>query len=224
MSVAGFFLYRIFGSSRKKQYFCGPNKHDWSMSILEIWFLAVALAMDCFSVSIASGTILRSLQWKHILRMALMFGLFQALMPCIGWALTEHFHNLLEQFDHWIAFALLGYLGIGMIREDLSEKDEKEVKSFDPTRLRVVITLAIATSIDALAVGISFVCTGLRAWSDILFPVTAIGITSFLLSIAGHLIGVGFGKKFTFKAELVGGIVLICIGLKILLTHLTGGG
>lgn len=187
------------------------------MTTLEIWLLGVALAMDCFSVSLASGAILRKFIWKTMLTMAFFFGLFQGLMPCIGWVLTSNFQQELEAYDHWIAFALLLYLGVNMIRESLSDEEEK---AFDPNKLKVILTLAIATSIDALAVGISFACTGHERWTQLLYPVAVIGFTSFLFSAAGNTIGVLFGKKYDFKAEMVGGIVLICIGLKILLTHL----
>ena len=189
------------------------------MTTLEIWLLGVALAMDCFSVSLASGAILRKFLWITILTMAFFFGLFQALMPCIGWLLTTNFQQELEAYDHWIAFALLLYLGGSMIRESLSDEEEK---AFNPQKLKVILTLAIATSIDALAVGISFVCTGYERWMQLLFPVAVIGITSFLFSVAGNTLGVLFGRKYDFKAEMIGGIVLICIGLKVLLTHLLG--
>ncbi len=189
------------------------------MTTLEIWLLGVALAMDCFSVSLASGAILRKFLWRTILTMAFFFGLFQALMPCIGWLLTTNFQQELEAYDHWIAFALLLYLGGSMIRESLSDEEEK---AFNPQKLKVILTLAIATSIDALAVGISFVCTGYERWMQLLFPVAVIGITSFLFSVAGNTLGVLFGRKYDFKAEMIGGIVLICIGLKVLLTHLLG--
>lgn len=187
------------------------------MNTLEIWLLGAALAMDCFSVSIASGAILRNFRWKTILTMAFFFGLFQAMMPCLGWMLTSHFQDWLEAFDHWIAFGLLLYLGLNMIRESFQDEGEK---NFDPSRMKVIITLAIATSIDALAVGISFVCTGYQRWLQLLFPVSVIGITSFLFSVGGNVLGVLFGRKYDFKPELIGGIVLICIGIKILLTHL----
>lgn len=189
------------------------------MSAWEIWLLGVALAMDCFSVSIASGAILRQLEWKTILTMAFFFGLFQALMPCIGWALTFHFQHYLETFDHWIAFGLLLYLGVNMIRESFSDEEEK---AFNPRKLKTIFTLSIATSIDALAVGISFVCTGILEWISLLFPVLVIGVCSFAFSSLGSVIGVFFGKRYDFKPELWGGIVLICIGVKVLLSHLMG--
>lgn len=189
------------------------------MTALELWLLGIALAMDCFSVSIASGAILRKLEWRALLTMAFFFGLFQGLMPCIGWALTFHFQSYLEAFDHWIAFFLLLYLGGNMIKESFSEEEEKQ---FNPRKLKTIITLSIATSIDALAVGISFVCTGILEWIQLLYPVLVIGICSSVFSAGGSMIGVFFGKKFDFKPELWGGIVLICIGVKVLLSHLMG--
>lgn len=187
------------------------------MSILEIWLLAVSLAIDCFTVSITSGIILHRIRWGIFLRMAFLFGLFQAAMPFLGWLGASRFNHLIETYDHWIAFALLAFLGIRMIREHF--KDEEE-RSFDPTRMKVILTLAVATSIDALAVGISFAFTGFRTLSSLLYPLTAIGIASFVISLAGSLIGVFFGKRFNLRVEIFGGLVLIGIGVKILFEHL----
>ena len=187
------------------------------MSILEIWLLAVSLAIDCFTVSITSGIILHRIRWGIFLKMAFLFGLFQAAMPFLGWLGASRFNHLIETYDHWIAFALLAFLGIRMIREHF--KDEEE-RSFDPTRMKVILTLAVATSIDALAVGISFAFTGFRTLSSLLYPLTAIGIASFVISLAGSLIGVFFGKRFNLRVEIFGGLVLIGIGAKILFEHL----
>ena len=187
------------------------------MSILEIWLLAVSLAIDCFTVSITSGIILHRIRWGIFLKMAFLFGLFQAAMPFLGWLGASRFNHLIETYDHWIAFALLAFLGIRMIREHF--KDEEE-RSFDPTRMKVILTLAVATSIDALAVGISFDFTGFRTLSSLLYPLTAIGIASFVISLAGSLIGVFFGKRFNLRVEIFGGLVLIGIGVKILFEHL----
>lgn len=186
------------------------------MSILEIWLLAVSLAMDCFSVSITSGMILRRICWRTFLTMAFFFGLFQALMPLIGWFCASRFYHLIESYDHWIAFGLLFILGIRMIKE--SFKDE-EHPHFDPTRMKNILTLAVATSIDALAVGISFACIGLDTFT-IFWPIFIIGIVSFVFSIGGCLIGVYFGKRVNLRAELWAGIILIGIGVKILIEHL----
>lgn len=187
------------------------------MSILEIWLLAVSLAIDCFTVSITSGIILHRIRWGIFLKMAFLFGLFQAAMPFLGWLGASRFNHLIETYDHWIAFALLAFLGIRMIREHF--KDEEE-RSFDPTRMKVILTPAVATSIDALAVGISFAFTGFRTLSSLLYPLTAIGIASFVISLAGSLIGVFFGKRFNLRVEIFGGLVLIGIGVKILFEHL----
>ena len=187
------------------------------MSILEIWLLAVSLAIDCFTVSITSGIILHRIRWGIFLKMAFLFGLFQAAMPFLGWLGASRFNHLIETYDHWIAFALLAFLGIRMIREHF--KDEEE-RSFDPTRMKVILTLAVATSIDALAVGISFAFTGFRTLSSLLYPLTAIGIASFVISLAGSLIGVFFGKRFNLRVEIFGGLVLLGIGVKILFEHL----
>lgn len=187
------------------------------MSTLEIWLLAISLGIDCFTVSIASGIILKNIRWNIILKMAFFFGLFQALMPLIGWFGASRFNHLIETYDHWIAFGLLAFLGIRMIRENF--KDET-ICCFDPTRLKVILTLAVATSIDALAVGISFAFTGFDTLSSLKAPLSIIGITSFLMAASGNLIGIFFGKRFHLRMEIFGGLVLIAIGLKILIEHL----
>ena len=187
------------------------------MTTLEIWLLAVSLAMDCFSVSITSGIILRRVCMKVFLTMAFFFGLFQGMMPLIGWFGASRFYHLIEKFDHWIAFGLLFVLGVKMIKESF-DKDEKN-HHFNPTRLPVILTLAVATSIDALAVGISFACTGMETFRSILWPIIIIGIVSFLFSVLGCFIGVFFGKRINLRAELWAGIILIGIGVKILMEH-----
>ena len=177
------------------------------MSTLEIWLLAVSLAIDCFTVSVTSGIILRRIQWRTFLKMAFFFGFFQA----------SRFNHLIESYDHWIAFALLAFLGIRMIREHFKDSEEC---SFDPTSLKVILTMAVATSIDALAVGISFAFTGFNSIDQLFSPLIIIGIASFVLSIVGNLIGIFFGKRFNLRMELFGGLVLIGIGVKILVEHL----
>lgn len=188
------------------------------MSSLEIWLLAISLAMDCFTVSITSGIIMRRVCWRTILVMAFFFGLFQAMMPLIGWFGASRFYHLIESFDHWIAFGLLAFLGVRMIKEGLGDADKC---CFDPTLLKVVLTLAVATSIDALAVGISFACTGMETFTSILSPILIIGVVSLIMSVIGSLIGVYFGKHVNLRAELLGGIILIAIGVKILFEHLS---
>lgn len=188
------------------------------MSTLEIWLLAVSLAMDCFSVSITSGIILRRICWRTFLTIAFFFGLFQALMPLGGWLAASRFSHLIADYDHWIAFGLLFFLGIRMIKESFSDEEEHH---FNPTRLKVILTLAVATSIDALAVGISFAFMGMNQWQAISSPLLVIGIVSFVFSIAGCLLGVFFGKRVNLRAELWAGIILIGIGVKILIEHLS---
>ena len=187
------------------------------MSNFEIWLLAISLAMDCFSVSITSGIILRRVIWKIFITIGFFFGLFQAAMPVIGWVATSRFHHLFEKYDHWIAFGLLFFLGAKMIKDSFGDEESHH---FNPTRLLTILTLAVATSIDALAVGISFACTGMNTWQSILSPIIIIGFVSFAFSIAGCFIGVYFGKRVNLRAELLAGIILIGIGVKILIEHM----
>ena len=187
------------------------------MDSIEIWLLAISLAMDCFTVSMTSGIILKKIQWDIMLKMAFFFGVFQAVMPFLGWLGISFFNESIKAYDHWIAFGLLSYIGIRMIKEYF---DEEKKCCFDPTRLRVILMLSIATSIDAFAVGISFALTGFETFSSLLFPLAAIGLTSFVLSIGGGLIGACFGRRYHFYSEIFGGIILIGIGIKILVVHL----
>ena len=189
------------------------------MSLVEIILLAVALAMDCFAVSVTSGLILKKVRLRPILTMALLFGLFQALMPLIGWMGMRYLSGLIERFDHWIAFGLLAFIGGRMIWEGCKGSGESH---FDPTRLNVVLGLAVATSIDALAIGISFACTGMTTFGDILAPILIIGLVSLLFSLLGSFIGIRLGSRFHLPAEQIGGVILILIGIKILVQHLTG--
>ena len=188
------------------------------MTNLSIWLLAVSLAMDCFTVSIASGIIQKRWQGKTAINMSLAFGLFQGFMPLIGWAGTTYLHGIIETFDHWIAFILLIYLGGKMILDGL--KKEKEKHHFNPSSPKVILTMAVATSIDALAVGISFACIGLSKWQDITLPVLIIGGVSTAFSLAGYGIGISFGKRFRLPVEPIGGLILIAIGIRILCEHL----
>lgn len=190
------------------------------MTGLEIWLLAVGLAMDCFAVSIASGIILKRIQLRPMLVMAFFFGFFQALMPLLGWIGASFFSHLIENIDHWIAFAILAFLGGRMVMESFKDEDCKN--EYDPTSLKVVLALAVATSIDALAVGVSFAFLGIRSLPSILSPISIIGFVSFALSIIGLIFGIRFGCGIARKlrAELWGGIILIIIGTKILIEHL----
>ena len=185
------------------------------MNLLDIILLAIALAMDCFAVSIVSGVLTR----KNCLpRMAFLFGFFQTLMPLIGWIGISFFRNSIEAYDHWIAFALLLLIGGNMIRESFSEEEH----FFNPLRLRTQLLLAVATSIDAMAIGISFACTGFNEISQLLLPIIIIGVVSSLFSIIGTRLGARFGRAIAnrLKPELLGGLILIAIGIKILITHL----
>ncbi|MCM0239946.1 manganese efflux pump [Bacteroides fragilis] len=190
------------------------------MTGLEIWLLAIGLAMDCLAVSIASGIILKRIQWRPMLVMAFFFGLFQAIMPLLGWLGASTFSHLIKSVDHWIAFAILAFLGGRMIKESFKEEDC--CQRFNPASLKVVITMAIATSIDALAIGVSFAFLGIKSCSSILYPVGIIGFVSFLMSLIGLIFGIRFGCGIARKlrAELWGGIILILIGTKILIEHL----
>lgn len=192
------------------------------MSALDLWLLAIGLAMDCFTVSIASGIILKRIEWKPILSMAFCFGLFQALMPLISWALFVRVGSLLQQIDHWVAFGLLLFLGGNMIREAFSKEEEHH---FNPHHWAVILTLAVATSIDALAVGISFAFIGFNTLASMVYPLVVIGLVSFVFSLIGSGLGIWFGigiaKKL--KPELLGGIILIIIGCKIVIQHLANG-
>lgn len=190
------------------------------MTGIDIWLLAIGLAMDCFAVSIASGILLKRIRLHPMLVMALAFGFFQAFMPLLGWIGASFFSHLIESIDHWLAFAILTFLGGRMIME--SFKDEDCRREFDPTKLKVVMALAIATSIDALAVGVSFAFLGVRDFVSILPPIGIIGLVSFVLSLAGLMFGIrcGCGIARKLRAELWGGIILIIIGTKILIEHL----
>lgn len=193
------------------------------MNLLDIWLLAVALAMDCFTVSIVSGVIVSRHLWGLVMRMAFLFGAFQALMPLLGWLATSHFSEQLEAVDHWIAFVLLAFIGGKMIKESFEDEEEQ---TFNPQSLRVQLLLSVATSIDALAVGISFACIGYHSLVSLTFPLIIIGIVSFLFSVVGYLFGVRFGRSIArrLKPALLGGIILIVIGVKILVSHLCGIG
>ena len=197
------------------------------MNLLDIILLAVALAMDCFTVSIVSGVIcskesgVRSQEKVGCLRMAFLFGFFQALMPLIGWLGISHFQSYMEAYDHWIAFALLALIGGKMIWESFGPEEQQH---FNPRRLRTQLLLAIATSIDALAIGISLACTGYERLSQLTLPLVIIGVVSFLFSIVGYQLGARFGHSIAhrLKPELFGGVILVGIGIKILVTHLFG--
>ena len=194
-------------------YFCAVNLTQ--MSFIELLLIAIGLSMDAFSVSICKGLTTKKFSWRMALTCGLWFGLFQALMPIIGYCLGAQFQEMIEAYDHWIAFGLLALIGANMIREAVSDEKE-DGKDNGALDFKTMLFLAIATSIDALAVGVSFACIQVKLWSSVLI----IGITTFLFSVVGVKIGNVFGSKFEKSAEIVGGIILILIGLKILLEHL----
>ena len=183
------------------------------MSLWELFVIAVGLSMDAFAVSICKGLSVRRLKPKHVLIAGLYFGGFQALMPLLGYFLGKQFQSLITSADHWIAFILLGLIGFNMIREARNGDEENLNESMG---VKAMLPLAVATSIDALAVGITFAFMQVQIAPAVSF----IGVTTFLLSAAGVKIGNVFGMKYKAKAELFGGIVLILMGLKILLEHL----
>lgn len=184
------------------------------MNLSTIIIIALGLSMDAFAVSIASGVTLKRFKVGPALRVALFFGGFQALMPVLGWLAGSTFQQYIAAFDHWVAFGLLTFIGGKMIYESfLIEKTEDNC---DPNNLTTIFILAIATSIDALAVGLSFSVLQVQ----IIQPVIIIGIVTFLLSLLGVYIGGRFGSLFEKKIEFIGGIILIGIGLRILIEHL----
>lgn len=183
------------------------------MDLFEIILVGIGLAMDTFAVSVCKGLSMKKMNWKSAIIIALYFGIFQAGMPIIGYFLGTTFSGFVESIDHWIAFFLLSIIGGNMIKE--SREDEVEKRN-DKVDIKTMLLLALATSIDALAVGITF--SFLK--TNIGLAVTIIGCITFLLSLIGVKVGNKFGDKFQNKAELTGGIILIIIGLKILLEHL----
>ena len=183
------------------------------MQIWELVAIAIALSMDAFAVSVCKGLSVKQVKLSHALTAGLYFGGFQAFMPLIGYLLGSQFESLITSIDHWIAFVLLGIIGVNMIREALGKEEDELNDSF---AFKVMLPLAVATSIDALAVGVTFAFLNV----DIVPAVLLIGATTFTFSAVGVKIGSLFGLRFKKKAELLGGIVLILIGVKILLEHL----
>lgn len=183
------------------------------MSIWEILLLGVGLSMDAFAVSICKGLSVKKVKWQHLLCVGAYFGIFQALMPTLGYFLGTTFSNLIDQFDHWVAFILLAIIGVNMVREALS-KDEDETN--DDFGFKTMLLLAIATSIDALAVGVSFAAVS----ANIYLAVSLIGATTFVLSLIAVRIGQWIGDKLNAKAEIFGGTILVLIGLKIFIEHM----
>lgn len=187
------------------------------MPLLQLIGIAVALSMDAFAVALCKGLCMRRLHYGQALVIALFFGGFQGLMPLIGWLLGTQFEQYVTPVDHWIAFVLLGYIGGKMIWDALHEDDEGLACDTEQRLdLKELLVMAVATSIDALAVGITFAFLQVQ----IIPAVLSIGLITFVLSFAGVAIGNRFGNRFQSKAQLLGGAVLMLIGLKILLEHL----
>lgn len=186
------------------------------MELLTLTVIAIGLAMDAFAVSIGKGLSVRKIEPRHTMSVGLWFGGFQALMPLVGYMLGVSFSSLVQNVDHWIAFGLLGFIGVNMIREAASG-DSCECGEVDADfSVRKMLLLAIATSIDALAVGVSFAFLGVNIWTAI----ALIGLITMVISMIGLRIGNIFGCRYKSKAEIVGGCVLILMGCKILFEHI----
>jgi putative Mn2+ efflux pump MntP len=195
------------------------GKGDFIMAlVIELFLLGVGLSMDAFAVSVCKGLGMRKLNKKQALIIGLYFGGFQALMPFVGWLLGSQFQKYITSIDHWIAFILLGFIGGKMMIEAVREWNEEEVVDVmdAPIDHKNMLVLAVATSIDALAVGITFAFLG----TPIVEAITIIGITTMVISIAGVVVGNFFGSRYKSKAEFIGGLILVLLGLKILLEHL----
>lgn len=184
------------------------------MSVWELIVIAIGLSMDAFSVSVCKGLSVSKVEAKHVLTCGLFFGIFQAIMPTIGYFVGSAFSEYVEKLDHWIAFGLLLIIGLNMIKE-ATQQDEQEKCDADFS-FKTMLLLAIATSIDALTIGISFAFLKV----DLFASVTSIGLTTFAFSCIGVLLGHKIGEKFSNKAEILGGVVLIILGAKILIEHL----
>lgn len=183
------------------------------MELLEIILIAIGLAMDAFAVSICKGLSMKKMSWKKALIVGLYFGIFQGIMPVIGYILGTTFESLVTQIDHWIAFGLLVFIGANMLKEAFGNDTENCNDNVD---FKSMVVLAIATSVDALAVGITFAFLK----TNIIVAALAIGIITFAICVIGVKIGNKFGDKYERKAETIGGLILIFMGIKILLEHL----
>ena len=188
------------------------------MSFIELFLIGVGLSMDAFAVAICQGLSMTKIKWGHALTVGLYFGGFQALMPFIGWMLGSQFAGRIQQYDHWIAFILLVLIGGNMIREALSGDEEDAAQAETDLRLdhKKLFLMAIATSIDALAIGVTFAFLE----TAILPAIGIIGCTTFCISVAGVAVGCWFGARYKKRAEITGGAILVLLGVRILLEHL----
>lgn len=189
-----------------------PNKKN-NMGAIEILLISIGLAMDAFAVSVCKGLAMKKMSWKKAIIIGLYFGAFQAIMPTIGFSLGTTFERFITNVDHWIAFILLVGIGINMVKEAFNKESENRNDNVD---VKTMLVLSIATSIDALAIGITFACLKIH----IVMPVITIGLITFIISVIGVKIGNRFGDKYEKKAEIMGGVILILLGIKILLEHL----
>ena len=188
------------------------------MSFIELFLIGVGLSMDAFAAAICQGLFMTRIKWGHALTVGLYFGGFQALMPFIGWMLGSQFAGRIQQYDHWIAFILLVLIGGNMIREALSGDEEDAAQAETDLRLdhKKLFLMAIATSIDALAIGVTFAFLE----TAILPAIGIIGCTTFCISVAGVAVGCWFGARYKKRAEITGGAILVLLGVRILLEHL----
>ena len=189
----------------------GGKKNN--MGAIEILLISIGLAMDAFAVSVCKGLAMKKMSWKKAIIIGLYFGIFQAVMPVIGYFLGTTFERFITNVDHWVAFILLVGIGINMVKEAFDKESENRNDNVD---MKTMLVLSIATSIDALAIGITFACLKIH----IVMPVITIGLITFIISVIGVKIGNRFGDKYGKKAEIMGGVILILLGIKILLEHL----
>ncbi len=185
------------------------------MSLLAIIAVAVGLSMDAFAVAVAASVTLRTVSPRQMFRFAWHFGLFQALMPVIGWVAGRYVADYVRAWDHWVAFGLLGLIGVKAVVEAVKREDDSEGEPHDPTRGLSLIMFSVATSIDALAVGLSFAMLDVAIW----YPCAVIGLVTCALTTVGMLFGSHLGARFGRRVEILGGLILIGIGLKILVDH-----
>ncbi len=188
------------------------------MDLTSLLAIAVALAMDAFAVSLAAGAVLCPVTWRHCFRLGFHFGLFQGLMPIIGWLAGRNVQQYILSWNSWIAFSLLLFLGLRMIHEAVSD-ERPDKPATDPSRGLTLVALSIATSIDALAVGLTLAMIGVTIW----MPALVIGLVALVFSVAGVLLGNRIGSIWGSRVEVLGGLILIGIGGKILLQHLAAG-
>jgi putative Mn2+ efflux pump MntP len=201
--------FNSFGNARKKGDFMG-----W----LSLLVVACALAMDAFAVAIVTGLTLNPMTRRHVFRLAFHFGLFQALMPIVGWLAGNAVHQYIEAVDHWIAFGLLAFVGGNMIRGAIRSEDEQTRTPRDPTTGWELVVLSVATSIDALAVGLSLAMVG----STIITPAVVIGLVAATFTAGGMVLGRRIGALWGKRVEVLGGLVLVAIGVKIVIEHVFG--